>query len=208
MQTATKTRLTAEEYLALERKAETKSEFVDGAMFAMAGGTEEHSLIASNLIREVGTELKSKPCKVYTADMRVKIEATGLCTYPDVHVACGDSRFEDAHRDTLLNPKVIFEILSQTTAAWDRGQKFWHYRHLESLTDYVLVSQDAWLVEHYTRQPNGAWLLETLEGQGEVLHLSAVGARVPLAEIYAKTGLSPKTKPAPPPAASRQGHNA
>jgi len=200
MQLATKAKLTVQEYLALDRQAEIKSEFLDGQMFAMAGGTEEHSLIASNLIRELGTQLKAKPCKVYTPDMRVKIEATGLCTYPDVHVVCGDARFADARRDTLLNPNIIFEVLSASTAAWDRGQKFWHYRHLESLTDYVLVSQDAWLVEHYTRQPNGVWLLETVEGPDGVLKLSSIDAQVPLTEIFAKTGLKPETKPSKTPA--------
>jgi Uma2 family endonuclease len=114
---------------------------------------------------------------------------TGLYTYPDVQVGCGPLRFEEEQEDTLLNPKIIVEVLSESTAAWDHGQKFWHYRHLDSLTDYVLVSQDLWQVEHYTRQPGCHWLLETLEGAKATLALRSVKTRVPLAEIYANTGL-------------------
>jgi Uma2 family endonuclease len=195
METAAKRRLTAREYLFIERKAETRSEFVDGEMFAMAGGTERHSLIAANLIRELGNALKDKSCQVFTSDMRLKVEATNSYTYPDVQVACGRLRFEDEMRDTLLNPKVVIEVLSVSTAAWDRGRKFWHYRHLNSLTDYVLVSQDGWLVEHYARQSGGAWRIETLDTAKATLALNSIKARVPLMEIYAKTGLKPGILP-------------
>ena len=99
-------------------------------------------------------------------------------------MACGQFRFEDAIEDVLLNPKVIVEVLSESTAAWDRGEKFWHYRHLESLAEYALVSQDARLVEHYSRQADNAWLLQTVEGAKGVLNLRAIKCKVPLAEIF------------------------
>ena len=196
MATAAKRRLTEQEYLALERKAETRSEFVDGEMFAMAGGTERHSLITANLIGELHFQLKGKPCQVLTSDMRLKIEATNIYTYPDVQIGCGRLRFEDATKDTLLNPRIIIEVLSESTAAWDRGRKFWHYRHLDSLTDYVLVSQGGWMVEHFTRQPDDAWRLQVLDGASGVLALRSIKVRVKLAEIYAKTGLKPGMFPA------------
>jgi Uma2 family endonuclease len=188
MQTALKPRLTAREYLIQERQAEVKSEFLDGEVFAMAGGTRRHSLIAFNLGGEIRASLKGKPCQVLNSDMRLKVEATGLYAYPDVQVACGELRFEDDREDTLLNPKIIAEVLSESTAAWDR-EKFWHYRNLESLAEYVLVAQDAWRIEHYVRQPDGTWRLETIEGEGGVLSLPAIKCKIPLTEIYAQAGL-------------------
>ena len=122
-------------------------------------------------------------------------ETTGLYTYPDVQVACGGLRFEDEREDVLLNPKIIVEVLSDSSAAWDQGEKFWHYGHLESLAEYVLVSQDAWLVEHRVRQPDGTWMMEYVEGQAGILSLPAIKRKVPLAEVYANTGLAPGAKP-------------
>ncbi|MBI2926017.1 MAG: Uma2 family endonuclease [Verrucomicrobia bacterium] len=191
MSVAEKLKITSQEYLAAERQSETKHEFFDGELFARAGGTRRHSLIAVNVASELNQQLAGKPSQVFNSDLRVKIEATGLYTYPDVQVGCGHLRFEEGEEDTLLNPKIIVEVLSDSTAAWDRGGKFWHYRHLDSLTEYVLVSQEAWQVEHYTRQANGQWLFETLEGAKAVLALPSIKARVPLREIYANTGLKP-----------------
>ena len=107
-------------------------------------------------------------------------------------------RSEDDKHDALLNPKVIIEVLSPSTASWDRGGKFWHYRHLSSFEEYVMVSQDAWLVEHHTRQPNGGWLLETIEGRNGVLRLASLDVTISLEEIYGGTDLSPEARPAPP----------
>ena len=183
METAAKQHLTTQEYLAIERNAEIKSEFLDGEMFAMAGGTRRHSRIKVKLIGALEQRLSGSPCQVLDSDMRVKIEATGLYTYPDVSVACGDLRFEDEREDTLLNPKLIVEVLSDSTAAWDRGEKFWHYRQLQSLLEYVLVSQDI-LIEHYTRQSDDTWLLETVQDRDAILQLKSIKCSVPLAEIY------------------------
>jgi Uma2 family endonuclease len=195
MQAAAERRLSPQEYLALERRAETKSEFLDGEIFAMAGGMRRHSLIATNLSGELRTLLKSKPCQVFNSDMRLKIEATGLYTYPDVQVGCGPLHFEDAKEDTLLNPKIVVEVRSDSSASWDRGKKFWHYRHLASMAEYVLVSQDSWLVEHYTRKPDGTWVLETWEDNRAMLSFRSIRCKVPLTEIYANTGLKPASEP-------------
>jgi Uma2 family endonuclease len=194
MQTALKPRLTAREYLLQERKAEVKSEFLDGEVFAMAGGTRRHSRIGLKLATALENRLAGKPCEVFNSDMRLKIEATELYAYPDIQVACGELRFEDEVQDTLLNPKIIVEVLSESTAAWDRGEKFGHYRHLESLAEYLMVSQEAWQIEHYVRQPDGSWRFETVEGEGGVLSLPSLKCKIPLTEIYAKTGLPPNAQ--------------
>ena len=134
-----KPRLTPEDYLALERSADFKSEYFDGEIFAMTGASEPHNTIVANTLSEIRQQLKKRPCKVYANDMRVKVDPTGLYTYPDVVVVCGKARLEDAHLDTLLNPTLIVEVLSDSTEAYDRGRKFEHYRKLESLAEYVLI---------------------------------------------------------------------
>src|SRR6476661_5007696 len=140
---------TSDQYLALEREAEYRSELVNGQIYSMSGASREHNLITTNLSREISTQLRGKPCETYSSDMRVKISPTGMYTYPDVTVACGEPRFEDDHVDTLLNPTVIVEVLSPSTEAYDRGEKFAHYRKLDTLSDYVLISQDKARVEHF-----------------------------------------------------------
>jgi len=132
-------RLSEAEYLELERRAEYKSEFLDGEMFAMSGGTRPHSVIACNLIRAIGNQLRGSPCVVYNSDMRVKVQAAGLYTYLDVSVACGQSEVEDEHDDVLLNPTVIVEVLSESPEAYDRGKKFEFYRQLSSVREYLFV---------------------------------------------------------------------
>lgn len=183
--------MTPDEYLAFERAAETKHEYLDGEVFDMSGGSARHSIIAGNLIGEIRAALKGRDCLTFTSDMRLKVQATGLYAYPAAQIACGPLEFEDDREDVILNPVVIIEVLSTSTASWDRGKKFWHYRHLDSLTDYVLVAQDEWLVEHYRRQPNGGWLLETLEQGTGRLRLESVGCEVPLTEVFSGTGLKP-----------------
>jgi Uma2 family endonuclease len=178
--------LTPQEYLALERRAETKSEYLRGEMFAMAGASREHNLIASNVNRELGQQLRERPCEVYQADMRVKVSSTGLYTYPDVTVVCGEPEFEDAEVDTLLNPIVLVEVLSSSTADYDRGGKATHYRSLPSLQEYVLISQDQALVEHYARQGPDQWLLTEKHSLDDTLVLASIDCRLPLAEIYLK----------------------
>ncbi len=183
-------RLTETEYLAIERRAEFKSEFFDGEMFAMAGGTRWHSLIASNLLRAVGNRLGERPCMAYNADLRVKVEATGLLTYPDLSVACGPQRFLDAEVDTLLNPVVIAEVLSDSTEAYDRGKKFENYRRIASLCEYLLVSQKEPRIEQFLRQESGHWLLREAVGLDATLALPALDITIALSEVFAKVDFS------------------
>jgi Uma2 family endonuclease len=177
-------RLTEAEYLEIERRAEFKSEFLDGEMFAMAGGTRSHSLIKCNLIRAIGNRLDGGPCRVYDSDMRVKVHVSGLYTYPDVSVACGEDQFEDEHQDTLLNPVVIVEVLSDSREAYDRGKKFEMYRQLPSLQEYWLVNQYEPRVEQYLRQDSGEWLLRDVAGLDSKLSLPSMGVTIELAKIY------------------------
>ena len=181
----TRTGITAEEYLELERAAEDRHELLDGEMFAMAGGTEEHSLIGANICSELRAALRSKPCKVFTSDMRIRIEAMSRYTYADVTVVCGPSLFVDEKRDILLNPTAIFEVLSDSTESYDRGEKFAGYRTLPSLQEYVLASQKRELVEHFHRQADGSWLLRVC-GAGESVSLPSLACELAVDEIYLK----------------------
>ncbi len=190
-------RVTPEEYLAAERASDTKHEYVNGEVYAMAGASLAHNLIVSNLIRTVGTRLLGRPCDVYPSDMRLQVTETGLYTYPDVMVVCGEHHLADETRDMLVNPKVIFEVLSETTEVNDRVWKWAHYRHLESLEEYVLVAQDRHLVEHFARQPDGAWLLREFDDLGETLPLPTLGIEVPLADIYYRVPLRQQGRPIP-----------
>jgi len=175
--------VTEADYLAAERIATERHEFLDGKTWAMSGGTHEHALVQINLARALGNALADRPCFVHSADMRVKSELTGLFTYPDVSITCEPPRFLDAKRDTLLNPTVIFEVLSDSTEAYDRGKKFDHYRRIASITDYVLVSQHEVQIEHFRRQPDGGWSLHIL-GAGQ--HLEVAGARIAVGDAYLK----------------------
>lgn len=190
--------LSEEEYLAIERVADYKSEFVNGEMFAMAGGLEPHNLVASNVNRELGNALKSLPCRVYTSDMRVKIPATGLYTYPDVTVVCGSPEFADDRRDVIVNPVVLVEVLSDSTEAYDRGGKFEHYQRLESLREYLLVAQDRPRIERFFRQqPGDEWSYALVSGLDAVLHLASLDCDLRLEEVYDKVDFPPAPEPPP-----------
>jgi Uma2 family endonuclease len=178
-------RLTEAEYLEIERAAETKSEFFDGEMFAIAGGTYEHSLIGTNLAREFGNKLKSGPCVASNADLKVKIEATGLYTYPALSVVCGQPRFVEGTRDTIINPTLVAEVLSDSTEAYDRGTKFVHYRQIPSLKVYLLVSQKEPRMDQYIRQPDGSWLLTEAVGLKASLKIPPLRISILLKEVFA-----------------------
>jgi len=182
---ASRLRYSPQEYLARERTSPIRHEYDNGEIFAMAGASRRHNLIAENLSREIGNQILDRPCEAYSSDMRVWIEATGLYTYPDFVVVCGEPRFQDSDLDTLLNPMVVAEILSATTEAYDRGVKFGHYRRIPSLREFVLISQDRMLVERYTRQGED-WLLTELTRPDQVLRLESIGCEVPLSRIFAK----------------------
>jgi Uma2 family endonuclease len=189
-------RLTPAEYLAIERKAEVKSEYLNGEMFAMAGASPAHNAVKDNLIGELHARLKGGPCRTYSSDQRVKVSATGLYTYPDIVIVCGAPEFDDADRDTLLNPRVIIEVLSDSTEGYDRGAKFRHYHRIASFQEYVLVSQDEPAVERLVRQPGGDWLSTTITGLDGELALATVPATVALADVYA--GVTFPDQPHPP----------
>ena len=176
---------TVEEYLSWERLQPTKHEFFEGEIFAMAGATREHNLLVLNIGAELRNALRKTPCEVYPSDMRVKIPATGLYTYPDDVVVCGKAEFEDDKLDTLLNPKVLVEVLSESSEAYDRGKKFEQYRSIPSFTEHLLVAQDQALIEHYSRQADDAWLLREARLGGQ-LELPSIGCVLQVAEIYMK----------------------
>ena len=184
-----KSRLTPEDYLAIERGAEFKSEYFNGEIFAMAGASRAHNTIVLNTGSEIRRHLKNRPCKAYVNDMRVKVSPTGLYTYPDLVVVCGKEQFEDTHLDTLLNPTLIIEVLSDSTEAYDRGRKFEHYRHLDSLIEYVLIAQHRPHAESYRRQPDHQWLLTECHGLEGTLRLQTIDCDLALAEVYDKVEL-------------------
>jgi Uma2 family endonuclease len=184
MSTAPPRLLTPAEYLAQERQAEFKSEYYRGEVFAMAGARFPHNQVKHNLDREIGNQLKGGPCQIASSDQRVKVDRPGLYTYPALVIVCGEPQFEDAVQDTLLNPRVIIEVLSESAEKYDRGAKFAMYRQSELLQEYVLVSQDQPLIERYVRQPDGSWLLTELNNLAQTFELASAPARVPLAEIY------------------------
>jgi Uma2 family endonuclease len=179
-------RLTPEEYLAIERQAAYKSEFFNGEMYAMSGASPQHVLIVTNVVAELRQQLKLRPCTVYSTDLRVKVSPTGLYTYPDVIVVCVQPQFNDQQKDTLLNPTLIVEVLSDSTQDYDRGEKFEHYRTLPSLTEYVLIAQDKLRLEHFVRQPDNRWLLAETNRLDETLHLPSIDCELALAEVYDK----------------------
>ena len=189
MSTQPKTFLTLEEYLEIERKAEYKSEYCDGEMFAMAGAGEDHNQLVMNLAIGLGSQFRSRPCRVYSNDMRVRVDATGLYTYSDVVVVCGERRYLDDRRDTLLNPSLLVEVLSPSTEAYDRGRKFESYRSIESLSEYLLVASDRVHVDLYTRRPDGRWLLTSASRLEDSLDLESIGCRLALADLYEKVDL-------------------
>jgi Uma2 family endonuclease len=171
------------QYLKMERAAEFKSELRDGRAYAMAGASERHNLITVSILVSLHRQIGRRPCRVYPSDMRVKA-AVGFYTYPDISVVCGRPEFADDTRDTLLNPTVIVEVLSPSTANYDRGEKFERYRQLPSLSEYLLISQTRPLVEHYVRQPDGKWLLTEYRELSDVVELPSIGCRLALSEIY------------------------
>jgi Uma2 family endonuclease len=174
-----------EEYLALERAAEYKSEYLDGQIFAMAGASEAHMQITLNIGTVLNTLFDDRSCWVYIESMKIQVQASGLYAYPDVSAVCGERQFLDEHRDTLLNPTVIFEVLSPSTQDYDRRKKFMRYRALESLRDYVLVSQSDVRVEYFSRQGDN-WVPHEIRNLDDSLYLPSIEATLTLRSIYRK----------------------
>ena len=189
MQQAAVTLISEEEYLEGENLSETKHEYYRGEVFAMAGASRRHNLIVTNIIGELRTQLKGKPCRTYPSDMRLRIDLTGLYTYPGIMVVCGEEQFADENQNTLLNPDVIVEVLSDSTEGYDRGVKFQSCRQLPSLREYVLISQNAQKIERYARDDRNRWTLTETDEQHPEMVLESIGCRLELAEVYDKTEL-------------------
>lgn len=175
-----------QQYLAVERDAQQKHEYLNGEIFALAGASERHNLIVGNLFASLHGQLKGTPCKVYSGDMRLKVSATGLYTYPDVVALCGEAHFDDEQQDTLLNPTMVIEVLSKSTEGYDRGEKFAHYRKIESLVEYLLISQDKYSIEQYVRQPDNQWLMSEVSKLEEGIELPSIKCRLLLSDVYYK----------------------
>jgi len=175
---------TPEQYLELERNADYRSEYISGQIFAMAGGSPRHSAIISNVNGAAWSQLRGRSCQVFNNDLRVTVMQTGLRTYPDVTIVCGEAHIHPLDKDSIINPTVLFEILSPTTEAHDRGEKWAHYRKLDSLQEYVLVSQDQILVEHFVRQEDDSWKFTATEGLDASIFLPSLNCTLPLAEVY------------------------
>ncbi|MBI2568898.1 MAG: Uma2 family endonuclease [Candidatus Schekmanbacteria bacterium] len=190
MSTVRQLHLTTEEYLALERTAEYKSEYLAGDIFAMADASERHASIVANLMYILVGQLKERPCKAYANDLRLKVNPAGLYTYPDILVVCGTPHFADEQHDTLLNPVVLIEVLSESTEAYDRGKKFDHYRTLPSVSDYLLVSQDQHKIEHFVRQPDNRWLFAAYTTLDDVVEIASIACALLLRDVYDETELA------------------
>lgn len=184
--------LSPEEYLFRERTAEYRSEFFRGETFAMAGASANHNLIVSNCIQTLGLQLKKKPCRVYPSDLKLRIEATGLYTYPDLSVVCGEPKLETDARDVLLNPVVLAEVFADSTEGYDRGKKFQHYRTIPSLMHYVLIAQDRYSIECFSRRDDDTWLLsDCFYDLGGSLELSTIDCQLSAADVYDKVVFEP-----------------
>jgi Uma2 family endonuclease len=186
MSTGPKHFITPEEYLNRERQAEHRSEYYRGEMFAMAGASANHNWIVLNTGSHLREQLKSKPCRVYPSDLKLRVEATGLFTYPDLSIVCGEPRLESDHGDVLLNPVVLVEVLSDSTEAYDRGKKFEHYRTIPSLQHYVLITQDRHSIDCFTRSNGESWNLTSCKGLSGKITLEAIECELLGSEVYDK----------------------
>lgn len=177
------------DYLALEEKSKIKHEFMDGEIFAMAGASRRHNLATSNISTELSLQLRETDCEVYASDFRVKIR-DGHNVYPDVAIACAEIETE-GNETTLLNPIVVFEVLSKSTEKRDRGDKAEDYYRLKFLQEYVLVAQDRVRVEQFSRQTNNEWTMRFYEDLNDTIELKSINCKIPLNLIYLKLKLSP-----------------
>ena len=190
-------RLTPEQYLELDRASEFRNEYFNGRMYAMSGGTFIHALVIANLTGELRSGLKTRPCMVTGSDVRVRVAPAGLYTYPDVVVVCGEAKYVDGRRDTVLNPVLLIEVLSPSTEAYDRGFKSAQYRTIESLQEYALVSQAEPRIEVFCRQPEGTWLLSESVGLDASCRFESVDVTVALRDVYDKVTFDPQEPPRP-----------
>ncbi len=186
MSTLTVTHVTPEEYLAAERLSETKSAYLDGSVLPMSGATVNHIQIVSNITSELSAQLRARQCRVLASDLKVGLQDSRKFFYPDVTVVCGELQYYDDRRDIILNPDIVFEVLSPSTEAFDRGAKFQAYRTVESLKEYILVSQERTLVEQYVRNGDAGWTYKPASVLGSSLTLPSIECTLSLNAVYDK----------------------
>jgi Uma2 family endonuclease len=182
--------ITIEQYLLAEREGTEKHEYFAGHVYLMSGASARHNRIAGSTYASLYSQLRRRNCNVYPSDMRVKAVETGLYTYPDITIVCGNKQYEDEKEDTLVNPTIIIEILSPSTEKYDRGKKFLNYRTILSLREYILISQDSYHIEQYVRQSNNKWVLSEASGKDAQLELSTIQCVLALDEVYEKVDFS------------------
>ncbi|MEI8164988.1 MAG: Uma2 family endonuclease [Chloroflexales bacterium] len=188
--------MSEELYLDQERRSLTKHEYYAGMVYAMAGASEQHNLIAVNLAATLHAQLRGRTCRAYPSDMRVKVLKTGLNTYPDFTIVCGQSQFTDpVKRDTVINPTVIIEILSPSTERYDRGMKFQHYRMISSLQEYILIAQDTYHIERFIRHAQHEWVFSEAVGLEAVMPLAAIQGTLVLHDVYEQVVLVAERAP-------------
>lgn len=181
---------TINDYLQLEASSSTKHEFLAGQIYGMAGGTPEHAALKSAITGLLFQELRGKPCRLYDADLRVAVQATGLYTYPDVTAVCGAPERDATDSNAITNPTLIVEVTSPSTKAYDRGDKFEHYKTIPSLGEYVLVAHDARTIEVFRRSQNGDWSFDSF-GEKELARLESIGVSLSVSALYASAGFGP-----------------
>lgn len=185
--------ITEEEYLILDRASTTKHEYFNGRIYAMTGAKEPHNLINGNTLASLHSQLRRKPCRIYASDMRVKVTKTGLNTFPDIVIICGQPELTDSTRDTATNPVVIIEILSDSTERYDRGMKFQNYRTLDTLRDYILIAQDHPHIEHFSRQDGGVWVLHEATGDTDTINILSIECTLSVEDVYEKVEFEQET---------------
>ena len=191
MSTQPITYLTLEQYLEIERNAEFRSEYINGEMFAMAGGTPNHAWIVANTLIRMGEQLRGANCGPRSSDLRLYSAKHKVVTYPDIVVTCGPDRLLDGRRDTLTDATVVVEVLSQSTKKYDHTEKFRYYRSLQSFSEYLLLAQDEMLAEHHARQPDGSWILREFTSPADEIELKSIGCRLNLESLYERVEFEP-----------------
>ncbi|MEO8211410.1 MAG: Uma2 family endonuclease [bacterium] len=178
------TKLTEKEYLEIERKAEFKSEYYDGEMFSLAGASLEHNRISKNITKSLNNQLNNKPCESFQSDLKIKEQSSGLFTYPDIVVICGEPEFYDKEKDTIVNPIVLMEVLSPSTEGYDRGFKFELYRKIKSLKGYLIISQKQISIEYFTRNADESWNLKEYNVKNQSIDIKSINCSLDLNEVY------------------------
>lgn len=179
-------KLSPQKYLDIERKSEFKSEYYNGEMFALAGASLNHNRICGNIHVSLANQFRDKNCEVFQSDLRIKVQESGLFTYPDIVIICGEPEFYDEQRDTVTNPEVIMEVLSISTEGYDRGLKFELYRRLNTLKDYLLISQGKIAIEYYSKNPDNSWTLKEYNNLSQQICIQSINCNLDLKEVYSK----------------------